>query len=46
VSVLRTYSEGEYDFGVDESVVAAVTGCDSDESRQLVLAHSRNDSGM
>jgi hypothetical protein len=44
--VIRTYCEGEYDFGIDESVVVAVTGADSEEARQLVMAHSRNDSGM
>ena len=45
-SVIRTYSEGEYDFGIDENVVVSITGCDGEEARQLIIAHSRNDSGM
>lgn len=45
-SVMRTYSEGEYDFGIEESVVVAITGVESGEARELIAAHSRNDNGM
>lgn len=46
VSVVKAYNDGEYDFGIDYTVVMAITGVNMDEAQALITAHSRNDSGM
>src|SRR5678816_1414976 len=43
-SVVKAYNEGEYDFGVDHTVVMNITGYDIDDAKELVKAHSNNDS--
>ncbi len=45
-SVIKAYHEGEYDFGVDYNVVMSITGYDIEEAKELLAAHSKNDSGM
>ena len=44
--VLRGYHEGEYDFGIDYTVIMNLTGYNIDEAKGLVAAHAKNDSGM
>jgi hypothetical protein len=43
--VIQSYNDGEYDFGIDCSVVQNITGYDIDEAKELIKAHSKNDSG-
>jgi hypothetical protein len=45
-SVISHYMEGEYDFGIDCSVVMSITGYEIDDAKDLLQAHSKNDSGM
>ena len=45
-SAVKAYIDGEYDFGIDYTVVMNITGCDTDASKELVKAHSKNSSGM
>jgi hypothetical protein len=45
-SSVKAYNDGEYDFGIDYTVVMNITGYDTDESRELVKAHSKNNSGI
>jgi hypothetical protein len=44
--VLKTYHEGEYDFGIDANVVMALTGYEMDEAKALCDVHAKNDTGM
>jgi hypothetical protein len=45
-SVIKAYHEGEYDFGIDYNVVMSITGYDIEDAKDLLAAHSKNDSGM
>ncbi len=45
-SVVKSYHEGEYDFGIDHSVVMSLTGYEADEAKELLGALAKNDSGM
>jgi len=45
-SAIKAYYEGEYDFGIDTNVVMSITGYEADEAKELLAAHSKNDSGM
>lgn len=45
-SVITHYLDGEYDFGVDCGVVMSITGYEIDDAKELVNAHSKNESGM
>lgn len=45
-SVIKAYNEGEYDFGIDYQVIMNITGYEVEEAKDLVKAHSKNDSGM
>jgi hypothetical protein len=45
-SVIKSYKEGEYDFGIDYHVVMNITGFGMDEAKALLAAHAKNDSGM
>lgn len=45
-SVIKSYAEGEYDFGIDYQVIMNITGYDPDDAKELLKLHSKNDSGM
>ncbi len=45
-SVLKAYNEGEYDFGIDYTVVMNITGYEIDDAKELIKVHSKNESGM
>eukprot|EP01038_Epipyxis_sp_PR26KG_P004119 gene4119-5872_t len=45
-SVIKAYQDGEYDFGIDYSVIMNVTGYDVEEAKELCQAHSKNDTGI
>jgi len=45
-SVIQSYNDGEYDFGIDYSVVMNITGYDNDAAKELVQLHNRNDTGL
>jgi len=45
-SVIQSYNDGEYDFGIDYSVVMNITGYEMDAAKDLVQAHNRNDTGL
>lgn len=46
MGVVKSYTDGEYDFGVDYSVLMAITGLGIDEAKELLAAHTQNDTGM
>lgn len=45
-SVIKSYAEGEYDFGIDYQVVINITGYEPDDAKELIRLHSKNESGM
>lgn len=45
-SVIQSYNDGEYDFGIDYSVVMHITGYDVEASKELIKAHNKNDTGL
>jgi hypothetical protein len=45
-SIISSYYDGEYDFGIDYTVVMNITGLGIDDAKALVKSHSNNDSGM
>ncbi len=45
-SVIQSYNDGEYDFGIDYSVVMNITGYDENDARELIQAHNKNDTGL
>lgn len=45
-SVVKSYFEGEYDFGIDANIVSNITGLELNDAKDLVGVHSKNDSGM
>ena len=45
-SVIQSYNDGEYDFGIDYSVVMHITGYDENDARELIQAHNKNDTGL
>ena len=45
-SVIQSYNDGEYDFGIDFSVVMHITGYDENDARELIQAHNKNDTGL
>lgn len=45
-AVLREYSDGDYDFGIDYSVIVTITGLDIDEAKAITTSMAKNDSGM
>jgi hypothetical protein len=44
-SVIKAYNEGEYDFGIDYTVIMNITGYDIDDAKELIKLHSKNESG-
>jgi|MDTB01.1.fsa_nt_gb Ca2+-binding EF-hand superfamily protein len=45
-SAIKAYEAGEYDFGIDHTVIMTLTGLNLEESKVLVKAFSRNQSGV
>ena len=45
-SAIKAYETGEYDFGIDHTVIMTLTGLPLDDSKVLVKAFSRNQSGV
>jgi hypothetical protein len=43
--VIKAYNEGEYDFGIDYTVIMNITGYDIDDAKELIKLHSKNESG-
>lgn len=46
LAILREYADGDYDFGIDYSVIMGVTGLDLDDAKTIVSCLCKNDSGM
>lgn len=44
--MISHYLEGEFDFGIDCGVVMNITGYEIDDAKDLIAAHSKNDTGM
>jgi hypothetical protein len=44
--VLKAYSDDEYDFGIDASTVASLTGLTIEESKQLIKLLSKDKKGL
>ena len=45
-SAIDAYTTGDYDFGIDASVIMTLTGYDADKAKNLVQNHTKNDIGM
>lgn len=45
-SVIKSYTEGEYDFGIDYQVIINMTGYEPEDAKELIKLHSKNESGM
>ena len=45
-STIKSYEQGEYDFGIDHTVIMTLTNVPLEESKVLLKAFSRNDSGV
>ena len=45
-SAVKAFESGEYDFGIDHTVIMTLTGLSLDESKVLIKAFSRNQSGV
>lgn len=46
MAVLKEYVDGDYDFGIDYSVIMGITGLDLDDAKFIVSNLSKNDNGM
>lgn len=46
MAVMREYADGDYDFGIDYSVIMSVTGLDLDDAKIVVSTLCKNDTGM
>lgn len=46
VAVLREHADGDFDFGVDCSVIMGVTGMDVEEARTIVNTLCKNETGL
>lgn len=45
-AVLKSYNDGDYDFGIDYNAVMNITGLDVEQAATLHKAHLKNDSGV
>ena len=45
-SVLRDFADGDYEFGIDYSIIMGVTGLDLDDAKFIVSTLGKNDTGM
>jgi hypothetical protein len=45
-AVLKSYSDEEYDFGIDAHTVASITGLTVDESKQFIKLLSKDKKGL
>ena len=45
-TVLKTYTDGEYDFGIDFALIMSLTGMSVDEAKAMVRSHAKNDTGV
>ena len=45
-STMKSYEQGEYDFGIDHTVIMTLTNVSLDEAKVLLKAFSRNDAGV
>jgi len=45
-ATLKSYAEGDYDFGIDYKVVMNITGYGEEAAKTLLKAHAKNDSGI
>jgi len=39
---MKSYREGEYDFGIDKLVIMSLVGCSPEEADLAIAAHSKN----
>lgn len=46
MAVIREYNDGDYDFGVDYSVIMGITGLGLDDAKYIVSNMGKGDSGM
>jgi len=45
-TVVKTYTDGEYDFGIDFALVMALTGMGVEEAKAMIRSHAKNDTGI
>lgn len=46
ISLTKEYKDGEYDFGIDHTVIMTLTGLTLEESKVLLKSFAKNDSGV
>ena len=46
LAVLREYADGDFDFGIDYSVIVGISGLDLDDAKFIVSSMGKGDSGM
>jgi hypothetical protein len=44
--MVKSYYDGEYDFGIDQSIVMSLTGYEAEDAKELVAAMSKSEAGM
>lgn len=45
-SILKTYTDGEYDFGIDFALIMTLTAMNVEESKAMIRSHAKNDTGV
>jgi hypothetical protein len=46
IAVLREYADGDFDFGIDYSVIVGITGLDLDDAKFIVSNMGKGDGGV
>jgi Ca2+-binding EF-hand superfamily protein len=46
VTVIKAYTDGEYDFGIDFALIMTLTGMSVDEAKAMIRSHAKNDTGV
>lgn len=45
-TVIKSYTEGEYDFGIDFALIVTLTGMSADDAKAMIRSHAKNDTGI
>ena len=46
LAVVKSYRDGEYEFGIDKIVIMSIAGCTIDEANKMISVHSTNGSSV
>lgn len=45
-TVIKSYTDGEYDFGIDFALIMTLTGMSTDDAKAMIRSHAKNDTGI